>query len=138
MRVLAESFFFSLTVDPEAKLVRWARTPVPYDAVEQFEDVSRATVLGLLRIDRAEHVLLIDLREGPMRNDDAFEKVAYQFRRDIHHGFTRVAVLVRTSAGRLQISRHVTERPDDARNHPTFLDEAEARAYLALKSQYAQ
>lgn len=133
MRVLAENVHFRMTLDDERSLVRWARTAVPYDAVEQFEDVARATVLALLAIDRAKHTLLVDLRDGPMRNDEAFEQVALRFRRDVHHDFARSAVLVRSRAGKLQIDRHHTERPGEIPNHPTFLDEAEAIEFLAGK-----
>jgi hypothetical protein len=129
--VLAANRFFQLTIDRDRKLVRWMRTPMPYSMVEQFDDVARASVLGLLTVDRGTHALLIDLREGPMRNDPAFEEAALRFRRDIHRGFARSAVLVRSRAGLLQISRHLSERPLDVKEHPTFLDEEEALAYLA-------
>jgi hypothetical protein len=131
VRVLAENRYYVLSLDPPRSLVRWARTAVPYRAVEEFDDVSRAAVLALLPVDRSTHVLLVDVREAPMRNDDAFEAVALRFRRDIHHGFLRSAVLVRTRAGQLQIQRHIKERPLDVPDHPTFLDEEEALAYLA-------
>jgi hypothetical protein len=74
VRVLAENVHFRLTLDEERSLVRWARTAVAYDAVEQFEDVARATVLALFAI-------------------------ALRFRRDLHHDFARSAVLVRSRAG---------------------------------------
>jgi hypothetical protein len=133
VHVLAENRHFRLTLDAPLWLVRWARTPLPFDAVEEFEDVARATVLGLLHVDRPTHSLLIDVRDGPMRNDEGFEKVAHRFRRDIHHGFARSAVLVRSLAGRLQILRHEKEYPLDGPAAPTFLDEAEALAYLGAR-----
>jgi hypothetical protein len=132
VELLAENAHFRLTYDAPARLVRWARTRVPYDALEQFEDVSRATVLGLLAIDRPTHALLVDLRESPMRNDPAFEEAAHRFRRDIHHGFARSAVLVRSRAGLLQIGRHAKERPVEGEIE-AFMDEGAALAYLAAR-----
>jgi hypothetical protein len=130
LRVLIDHRHFSLTLDPDQSLVRWTRTALAYDAVEEFEDVTRSTILALLPVDRTRHVLLIDLRTAPMRNDPAFEEAALRFRRDIHRGFARSAVLVKTRAGQLQIMRHVKERPYDTPDHPTFLEEEEALAYL--------
>jgi len=43
-------------------------------------------------------------------------------------GFGRVAVLVKTRAGVLQITRHARERAGEVQDHPTFVDEAEAVA----------
>ena len=134
MRVLAENRFFALALDTERSLVRWTRTPLPLATVDEFEDIARKTVLALLPIDRGTHVLLVDLRESPMRNDEAFEQAALRFRKDVHRGFQRSAVLVKTHAGQLQIARHIKERPADAAAHQTFLDEAEALAYLLGKA----
>jgi hypothetical protein len=132
VEILAENRHFRLTLDAGRWLVVWVRTAVPYDALEEFEDVSRATVLGLLHVDRPTHKLLVDLREGPMRNDEGFEAAAHRFRRDVHHGFARSAVLVRSQAGRLQIVRHEKESPLEGASPPTFLDEGEALGFLGV------
>ena len=131
--LLAENPYFRMTLDAEARLVRWIRTTLPYGTVEQFEDVSRTTVLGLLNVDRPTHSLLVDIRESPMRNDPQFEAVVHRFRRDVHHGFWRSAVLVRSQAGKLQIMRHEHESPLEGVAHATFLDEGKAMEFLRMR-----
>jgi hypothetical protein len=57
-------------------------------------------------IDRSEHRVLIDTRAAPSRNDEAFETALAILRPASLGGFARVFMLVRTIAGKLQISRH--------------------------------
>jgi hypothetical protein len=130
VRVLCETPHFRLTVDRQRALVHWARSSVPIATLAQYEDMARKTVLALLALDRSKHSILIDVRQSPLRNDPSFDEAMLRFRRDIHRGFARTAVLVRTRAGVLQISRHAKERPDDVPEFRTFMDEAEAIAFL--------
>ncbi len=55
--------------------------------------------------ERGRFALLVDLRDGPMRNDPAFEQVFRDRQRQLFGGFRRVALLVRTAVGALQINR---------------------------------
>jgi len=70
--------------------------------------------------------LLIDLREGPLRNDPAFDAAVSEHRPRVFEGFHVGAVLVRTLSGKIQLSRH--ERVD--RVYRVFDDEAEVLAFL--------
>ena len=85
------------------------------------------TTLGV--VERSRHALLVDLRDAPLRTDHDFELVVRYFREEVMRGFARVAVLLRTQVGRLQIARHSSE---DGVAYPQYLDEREAWRYLAF------
>jgi hypothetical protein len=130
VRVIADTRYFRLSLDPQRMLVRWARTNIVLESVDEYEQMTHATVLALLPIDRPKHAMLIDLRDAPLRNDPGFEEINRRFRRDLHHGFARSAVLVRTRAGMLQINRHTSEFPGEVRGHRAFMVEEDAVAFL--------
>ena len=70
-----------------------------------------------------------DLRDGPMRSDPEFENRSRTQQLRTLAGFARVAVLVRTAVGKLQVSR--ARRESGHSTEGIFHDEAEALAYLA-------
>jgi hypothetical protein len=82
------------------------------------------------RIDRSRHELLVDIRAAIGRNDPAFELAFEPHRTRLERGFRRVAVLVSSPAGRLQVQRHALQDRLDVR---AFQDEAEAFEWLRRK-----
>jgi hypothetical protein len=71
--------------------------------------------------------VLVDFRGGPPgRNDPEFERATDEVRRQMAR-FERVAILVRTAAGKLQALRL---SPTSERLQ-VFQDEGEARAFLS-------
>ena len=127
MRVLAATTHFSLSFDDSQRLCRLVRTSTGMDVDEVV--AAFAPVHAALRpVDRARSLLLIDVRQAPLRNDSVL-KAAID--REIHlivPGFKKWGVLVRTSAGALQVSRvSRVRRPEDPY---VFRDEADAVAWL--------
>lgn len=51
----------------------------------------------------------MDMRSARGRNDDAFERAVAKHRAATVSGFRRVAVLVQSLHGQLQVQRHVRE-----------------------------
>lgn len=74
---------------------------------------------------------LIDLREAPMNNDPDFEQRVMPTLHAFYARFTRVALVVRTMSGRMQLNRQVREYK--LRNE-TFSSEPEAIAFLKSPS----
>jgi hypothetical protein len=111
------------------QVVRATRTPEIFvgleEVVESFLSLRRR--LAELAIDRARNALLVDLRDGPLRSDPAFDEVVREHRPRLFEGFNSGAVLVRTLSGKIQLTRH--ERTDH-RVYRVFDDEAEALAFL--------
>lgn len=90
-------------------VVRVVRTSAAIETLEQVDEVWGAVSRALVSLDRARHVLLMDMREAPGRNDDAFERRVAKYRTATVQGFVRVAVLVRSLPGQLQVQRHARE-----------------------------
>ena len=109
--------------------VRLTRTEVPFERLDEL--VASVTELCTLldTIGRANMALLVDLRDGPMRTDTAFELAMSEQRTRLLLGIPRVAVLVRTSLGAMQLNRHQRQGRVE---FGTFNDEKSALAHLGI------
>jgi len=124
--LLFKNDWYELRVEPG--LLRLARTARPFDDLADLKRSDDAVAQVLLARSPREPRLLLDLRSGPPgRNDPEFERAGADSRRALATLFTRVAILVRTAAGRLQVSRLTRE---DRTVPGIFLDEGEALAWL--------
>ncbi len=84
---------------------------------------------ALDRLDAArDYRILMDLRDGPARNDQAFEDIIDQYRKLSWGRFAKRAILVKTAAGALQIRR--LEATHLSKTVAVFVDEGEALAFL--------
>jgi hypothetical protein len=111
--------------DAKHALVRFVRRECAYETIADIEreglDVEHALAKsGKLR-------LLVDLRAVTPRNDPIFEVAIAKFRRKLIGGCQRVAILVQTSMGALQVKRHMRE---DGFQAEVFTQEEEALAFL--------
>jgi hypothetical protein len=106
---LLDNEFVSVRRRAGSRVARVTRTSAPITALVQIERAWGEVNRALLRLDRREHSLLIDMREARGRNDDAFERAVAPYRAATVSGFSRVAVLVRSLTGHLQVQRHVRE-----------------------------
>src|SRR5262249_31313447 len=106
-----------------AKLVRNA---TPYPSPQVMGEDLEATVAAVQRA--GVKLLLIDLRGGPQaRNDATWEDASRPGRLLVESGFVRVALLVRTVAGQLQMQRLGKE---DGSSLEVYRDMADALAWL--------
>lgn len=115
-----------LRVRPQLILIV-RRTGVPYESAEEVKSSFAELEEALSEYNRKHFGLLVDLRSAPQRNDPEYEKVASGEPAALAKDFARVAVLVRTAAGKLQVGRHI--RTSGAKMQ-LFNDEAEALEYL--------
>lgn len=98
--------YWRLENDLARGVVRLIRTDVAFRSLEDL-DASVAEIANVLdSMGRANMALLVDLREGPMRTDTAFEHAMAEHRPRILAGITRIAVLVSTPLGAMQLARH--------------------------------
>lgn len=129
MTTLLDTPHYVLAREPgQRSMLRLTRTAHPFQSVAEIEATSAALERALATIERSRYQLLVDLREGPMRNDPEFERAFERHRKALLKGYVRVAVLVRTAAGRLQVARHARE---DGASIRVFDDERAALAFLA-------
>jgi hypothetical protein len=120
---LCESKYYVLRLDRHCRLLIAQRKPVHFDDLDDirrcFEQIERE----LIQLQRSAYKLLVDVRQGPCRNDGAFEAEIARYRGKLLFGFARNAALRRTMAGQLQIQRYaqtdsrevfVTTTPEEA------------------------
>jgi hypothetical protein len=119
--------FYAVRVDES--IVRLERTATPYPTMAAMHE-SNLGLAGALRQSRIRRVLL-DLRKGPPgRNDATFESESAPWRITLAKECERVAVLVRSVAGKLQAQRLSRDEKRGGNAH-VFMSEAEALAYLS-------
>lgn len=120
--------FLAIIPIPNSPLVRVVRNSIPPKTVDDMEETWGGLERDLARMDRARLVLLLDLRRARGRSDDVFDSVVAKYRGNTFSGFLRVALLVQTLAGLMQVERHRSY--DGGANVRAFLDEQEALAWL--------
>lgn len=111
---------------PGRSVIRVGRTPLAYENAEAIDRDFALIHAAMDAIDRPRFGLLVDLRDGPLRTDPAFDNSMAQHRKKLLSGFARVAVLVKSALGRLQVQRH---NRVDATPAEVFDDETAALAH---------
>jgi hypothetical protein len=120
----------TVTLDRARRLVRYVRSKVPYSSLEEARLLHEQ--LGRTTFDDPSHSfkLLIDVRDAPPRNDEAFEAQLMQAMQTYIPRFSAFALLVKSAVGRLQAQRMARAR--GAKDAHVFDDESEALRYLGL------
>jgi len=118
----------SICWDAKRALARFVRSELAYASVEDIEREGLEVERALKKAGKIR--LLIDLRAATPRNDPSFEVAIAQFRHKLLGGGQRVAILVRTAMGALQVKRHMRE---DGIQVEVFTQEEEAIAFLDLR-----
>lgn len=126
--ILLEGEHFVLEFRENEKLVVLRRTAEPFESIETSLAAYIAVRRKLDTLARRSLSFLVDLRNGPPRNDPEFEAAIAAHRRAFFDRFSKTAVLVRTAAGRMQLTRHMR---DDGLDSLVTTDKLEALRYLA-------
>jgi hypothetical protein len=127
VRELLRNPYFIVTVDDDRRCLRRARTELGFRSIPEAEATYAGVLQAVESVQRAHHVLLADMRLAPPRNDPAFEELVMRYYPRLYGGFRRAAALVKTQAGRLQLTRLNEGTNLGVR---TFVDEGDALAYL--------
>ncbi len=114
----------TITLDDDARLVRYTRTAQPYASLDELRNVNANLREVLATLPRAKLALLIDVRDAPPRNDPAFEREIIDALTTLAERFRARATLVKSAVGRLQAQRIGRD------GSSVFFDEAEALAHL--------
>jgi hypothetical protein len=122
--------YWKVEYDAARKLVRLTRTDAAFKAIEDVTKSTDEVTAAFDSIGRKASVLLVDLRNGPMRNDPAFEVAMGLQRPRMLYDFAKIAIVVKTPLGNMQLNRHQRE---GAIVWMTFNDEAPALAHLGVK-----
>ena len=127
---LLRTAHFTFAHDGARRLVCLARTAHRLE-VDEIDGAFAGMLPALTAagLDPARLRLLVDVRDGPARNDPAFEAKMNVHMQALVGRFEKCAVLVRSAVGVLQVKRLV--RPyDDAIEGSVFRDEAERAPLL--------
>jgi hypothetical protein len=133
MLTLHDDDFFTLTWEPARGLARMVRKPRRFTDLAEAERLFANLAEARARIPSAKVRLLIDQREAVGNNDPAFEAIVNKAVQSLMIGVSRVAVLVRSASGRLQVERLQRTR-SAATESAVFHHEAHALAFLDAPS----
>jgi hypothetical protein len=129
--IALETPYFTIETDLGDNLVRVRRSAEPFPTLLAMERDFEEIAAVLDRMGRDRKRLLIDLRDGPRRNDPEFELAMVRLRPKLLRGFPYLAAIVRTAVGALQVKRHMRE---DGVGAEVFNDEQDAIDWLRGQS----
>jgi hypothetical protein len=119
--------FHRVDVLHNGRVVRVERTARRFEDALTLNQERLLLVNALNTIGRAGRCLLVDSRAAPHSTDQDLEHEFRRFRQEVARGFDRVAALVRTKVGILQVTRLCADQSSAVQ---PFNDEAAAIAYL--------
>ncbi|WP_437590437.1 hypothetical protein [Sorangium sp. So ce1000] len=126
LRELDRDAFMAVHHDPAQHLVFIKRYSLNYPSVAEIEQSFQRIDRALGAISRLRTLLLVDAREAPLRNDDAFEGAFVHCHTRLTQGFKKTAVILKSATGVLQLGRlskgytkpmGIFTRPEDALHH---------------------
>jgi hypothetical protein len=119
--------FHEISVLHGGRVVCVRRTGRKFENAEELGFERRRLVEQLNVIGRRGRALLIDSRQAPHSTESLLDEEFRRYRREVMLGFDRVAALVRTKVGMLQVNRLCAGQ---ASAFGVFDDEATAIASL--------
>jgi len=119
--ILLANRYWELSLDSAQGYVKVRRTPVALGDIDQFVRQNDAVIAKLKEIP-TNLGIVVDMRQAPARNDAEFEDAMKQFRAACDR-FARVAVLIESAIGVLQVNR--LSRAEGAKH---FATQSEASA----------
>ncbi len=127
LRNLVTNAHFQVWQTSHPRVLRVYRTYQPFATGEEMRTSFREVIATLDSIGREGRLLLLDTRDSPPRNEEAFEREFGELRRRVLHGFREVACVMASEVGRLHAKRLGEE---DGIPMAVFTSEAEATDYL--------
>lgn len=122
-----EDAYVRVEIDADAHLVRHTRTSRVYEDLPALVASLRAMLARTEHLERSQYALLQDMRCARGRHEPEFEQAVQREKGGISPAFRKIALLVSSAVGRLQVQRHMQQMGVPAR---VFLDEQEALAWL--------
>jgi len=123
---LVRSRYYLVRLDEVCRLVVARRTGERFETRVDIESCFDQIAEALAHVERRTYKLLVDVRQGPGRNDPEFEATICEHRQKLLCGFSCNAALAATAVGRLQIQRYAqsdrravfaTDQPEEAFRH---------------------
>lgn len=103
-KVLMSNDFWTVEEESDAKVLLLRRSPKPVISLDDLV-VANAAVLAHFRRGYSAYGVVVDMRQAPPRNDTGFENAMAELRMGLATNFARVAVLLESATGLLQVNR---------------------------------
>ncbi len=129
MRELVVTRQFHLRIHSIRRLVVLYRTKEAFETIAALDECFEAIERGLSHLRRDTFGLVVDVRDGPVRNDLEFERAFARNRQHLFSGFPRIAVITATAVGGMQVARHARADHSGAR---AFNSVEDALHYLGV------
>jgi hypothetical protein len=128
-REIYHSPYIVLRYDQARRILVLTRLAEHYPSIDVLRETFAQMETAIAHIWRQKTYLLIDARRSPARNDTVFEAEFARLRKYFLRDMQKVATVVQTAVGVLQVARHmrVDELPPGV-----FTDVAEALTYLGV------
>jgi hypothetical protein len=104
-QVIFDNDYMRFSVDEARKLIRGKRKVEQYPDIDALRKSNNDRDAAMKAFVGKGYVLLLDMRDGPMRNDPAFEAETTASRARLFGVFAKVAIVLRTAVGMLQVER---------------------------------
>lgn len=121
--------YMVLRHDAHRRVLILTRLPLPYASIDDMRETFLQADGSIGYLSRPRTMLLIDSRHAPARNDPHFEAEFARLRKHLLRDFQKIATLVKTAVGMLQVSRQVR---GDETPMGVFNDPAEALTFLGV------
>ncbi|AKF09356.1 cytochrome b5 domain-containing protein [Sandaracinus amylolyticus] len=95
---------WTLEIDGVGRFLVLRRTPVPFETIEEVLH-SNDDVISHFQLQHRQWGIVVDMRQAPRRNDPDFENAMRRLRERIGESFARVALVLSSAAGVLQVNR---------------------------------
>jgi hypothetical protein len=125
--LLAQSPYFEVYHADTHQALVVRRTPKPFENLLIMEGAFHEVFATFRKFSRPSTRLVVDLRDGPSRNDPAFEEALRPLRQELLRNFQKIAFLVKSVVGGMQVQRHHREDPFPGQ---TFYAEDDAWQFL--------
>ena len=129
LREIYRNPYIVLRYDQGRRFLVVTRLPEHYPSIEILRETFAQLDAAMAHIFRPKTVLLIDSRRSPARNDATFEVEFGRLRKYFLRDLQKIATLVQTAVGVLQVARHM--RLDEV-SVGVFTDVGEALAHLGV------
>jgi hypothetical protein len=126
--VIYEDAWVRVVLDRASRLMRYERTEKPFARISEVGRVHDDVVKVVIAQPRSTFAMLVDLRRAPSRNDEQYEATIEGYVAQLVGHFDRYALLVKTAAGVLQVTR-LEKRANRPSSH-VFHEEDAALEYL--------
>lgn len=101
---LISTEYWLMEEDTSRHLVYLKRHALPIDSIDDLR-AQNAAIVQQFRAEYREFGIVVDMRQAPSRNDPEFEDAMGHLRKALSSQFRRVAVLVTSAMGVLQVNR---------------------------------